>query len=537
MNEDLKDLLAAWLGAQLPEDRIEQLKLRIRQDSELREALAEEVALMGQIRAVQSPDMRWLKLEELLEKQIETNALSFEERTMNKIEGRIHRRSLSRSLAWAAAIAVFAAGVWFMFKHKPFPSLPTSPPTVAVVTLTEGSALPSAHQSGERLTAGPLKVDTGFLQIRFLSGATVTIQGPAELDLKSDMDAVVHRGIVVADVPPAAQGFRLQSSQWTAVDQGTIFGIDAADPKHPTVHVLQGKVDLHRDPLAPPDIVLTTGQATRLSTDSSADPISADASRFPNTASLAERSNREKLLRFEAWKAESVRLRKDPSLLIYYDFENADHQAGILPNCAPEAKLGTEGVLVGGDWTSGRWPQKQARRFYRAGDLIRSRPGVDLTEATFMAWVLFENVTPEAPFAIMLSPKVGPRQVYWLVWPTSLSHAATPQIALVKTPARGDDIHYPELSTFSRPIQGRWTHLAVVHDPSGERVRLYSDGVRVADHPIKDFTHMDLEHVVFGNWGFSKDQRNFVGCMDEIAIFSRALSDSEISARFSASHP
>jgi hypothetical protein len=110
-------------------------------------------------------------------------------------------------------------------------------------------------------------------------------------------------------------------------------------------------------------------------------------------------------------------------------------------------------------------------------------------------------------------------------------------VALVKTTGEGKDLHYPELSTFAQPVQGRWTHLAVVHDPSSIRVRLYSDGLRVADHPMKDPSTLDLEGVVFGNWGFNKEQRNFIGSMDEIAIFSRALPDAEVSAYFAATRP
>lgn len=535
MDEDLKDLIAAWLGAELPEARVDELKLRLRQNSELREALAQEIALMGQIRAVQSPEPRWMDLEELLEQQVRDQ--DFEARTMEKIAGRISRRPLFSPLAWAAAFVFLAAGAWFWWTMLPQKTVQTAPPTVAVVMEAESASGPAWYQTGERLAAGPLEISEGLLQMRFLSGATVTVQGPAELDLKSHSEAVVHKGIVVADVPPAAEGFRLQSAHWTAIDRGTVFGIDARDPEHASVHVLQGKVDLHRDTLKKPDLVLTTGQGTRLEAGPQATSIPAEPTLFPDTASLTERSAREKRLRFEAWKTASDRLSKDPSLLLYYDFENPNSHPGFLSNRAPGAKPGSEGVLVGGDWTSGRWPQKQARRFYRAGDLIRARPGVQLMEATFLAWVLFENTHQDSPFALMLSPKVAPGQVYWLVWPTAFSHAAAPMVSLVKTAAKGRDIHYPELATFSRPVQGRWMHLAVVHDPSSQRVRLYSNGVRVADHPMQISSPLDLEHVVFGNWGFNKEQRNFVGALDEVAIFTRALSDSEIAAHYAATHP
>ncbi len=57
---------------------------------------------------------------------------------------------------------------------------------------------------GDALLPGRLSIESGFAQIEFFCGATVVLEGPAELELDSATLASVRHGRLRAQVPPAA---------------------------------------------------------------------------------------------------------------------------------------------------------------------------------------------------------------------------------------------------------------------------------------------------------------------------------------------
>jgi hypothetical protein len=65
MDQDLQDLLAAWLGDHDPgPERRDALLARLRGDAAFRRAFVEEVRLLGMLRAAQSSEPPWLRLED-----------------------------------------------------------------------------------------------------------------------------------------------------------------------------------------------------------------------------------------------------------------------------------------------------------------------------------------------------------------------------------------------------------------------------------------------------------------------------------------
>ena len=60
-------------------------------------------------------------------------------------------------------------------------------------------------RSGDTLAPGTIHLTGGLAQIEFYSGATVVIEGEAELEILSPWEAHCHRGRVRVQVPKAAQ--------------------------------------------------------------------------------------------------------------------------------------------------------------------------------------------------------------------------------------------------------------------------------------------------------------------------------------------
>jgi hypothetical protein len=446
------------------------------------------------------------------------------------------RNGWRRSAWWVAAAACLVFGAMVIWQHwaaSPA-TIVTARPEVAVVQQTAGARWRNGEetQAGDRLQTGTLRLEAGLVRLRFFSGASVVLQGPAELDIKSPTVALVKRGRVTATVPPVAEGFTLLTEGWRLVDRGTVFGVNVPDNGKAELHVLSGKVDVQGATVARS---LTTGQAARLGRDGALVELTAAPESFPTERDVFARAATQQSERLIGWRESSQRAAQDPSLLLYYDFEKADHDQGLIHNLAPAAVKGGDGVLVGGEWAEGRWPGKNAVEFRRVGDLIRTLPQAQLQVATFVAWVRFDAPLDQRQ-TLLLSPKVGPGQVYWLVWPEHrLDQAAA--LTFVKTEQSGRDRHALVHGALGATVVGRWLQLVVVADATGGKIRHFINGLCISEQNFGDALPLDLNELVIGNWGYTREPSSFIGRMDELAIYRRALGSAELARLYEEGKP
>lgn len=92
---------------------------------------------------------------------------------------------------------------------------------------------------------GTLNLVSGLATLKFSSGAEVTIEAPATMELINPMKCVLHDGTLVANVPEQAKGFVVDTKSAHLVDQGTEFGVTVDSKKGTTdVQVFDGIVDV-----------------------------------------------------------------------------------------------------------------------------------------------------------------------------------------------------------------------------------------------------------------------------------------------------
>lgn len=400
---------------------------------------------------------------------------------------------------------------------------------VALIAQESGAKWNGADwRTGDRLRPGTVKLDQGLVRLRFFSGATLLLRGPAELDLHSEMEARVRRGVVTATVPSVAQGFTLSTDGWRLVDRGTVFGVHAPSGAAAEMHVLTGQVDLHREGLTTAlEKSMTTGQAARLERDGVLATFDATPDFFPSETDMLTQTQSEQQ---QQWERAIAAMKKDSRLALYFDFDGAERDLGIIKNLAPQAAGGSDGVFIGGEWTEGRWPWKRAVEFRRAGDLIRAMPRLTLSAATFAAWVRFDD-KPHRRRTLMLSPHVRRGQFYWLA-DAGAPGSKGDHILFIKTPAKGSDLVNTAQNVVSQSDRQRWQHLAVVHDVATMQLRFFVNGRLVSEQGLSSAEPLDLEQIVVGNWGYTQEAGNFNGRMDELAIFSAALTAEEIFSHY-----
>lgn len=105
-----------------------------------------------------------------------------------------------------------------------------------------GSTLPTQEQS--KLGRGMLALVEGIVTLRFASGATVTMEAPAKLEVLDAMRCRLIEGSLTAEVPPAAHGFTIDTPDLSVRDLGTRFGVTAGSAGNSHVFVFEGEVAL-----------------------------------------------------------------------------------------------------------------------------------------------------------------------------------------------------------------------------------------------------------------------------------------------------
>lgn len=145
-------------------------------------------------------------------------------------------------LAAILALLAIAAAAWMLSTPRG-----STEKTIATVIKARqckwaGSTLPTAE--GSRVTAGTLELVEGIATVRFDSGAEVVMEAPATLELTHAMACKLVRGTLVADVPPSAIGFTVDTPDAKVVDYGTRFGVSTGEDGKYHVQVLEGLVEV-----------------------------------------------------------------------------------------------------------------------------------------------------------------------------------------------------------------------------------------------------------------------------------------------------
>lgn len=149
---------------------------------------------------------------------------------------------------WPTVLASIACALllsWFIWP-KTVENVPTPPDDIAWLVNAQNCEWADRRPLEEGLHPGTaLDLTRGLAEIRFRSGATVILSGPAKIELLSVNGAKLLQGKVAARVPESAIGFELQTPQGKVIDLGTEFGVAVGDSGTADVFVFEGQVDTY----------------------------------------------------------------------------------------------------------------------------------------------------------------------------------------------------------------------------------------------------------------------------------------------------
>lgn len=415
---------------------------------------------------------------------------------------------------------------------------PNSPKTDHIALLTQAVGVewdtPRNLQTGAGLSAGWLKLKRGTIQVELISGASVLIEGPAAFELISPLTAFCQYGKVRASVPEQAQGFTIETSRLNVVDLGTEFTLSLDQTGKGQVQVIDGEVELHSpdERASRPTIQsLKTGEGVQFDQLGSMIRLTEAIMPLINLEELSHLAEQQQAQQFTRWQKQNAALKTDPSLIAYYDFEESSNWLRTLKNKKHKASS-ADGAIVGCQWTSGRWPQKQALEFKRTSDRVRLHVPGEYESLTLTAWVRIEGFDRWLS-SLMLTDGYNAGNPHW-----QLSDKG--EIILgVKT---GPGKNYFSPVVLQPTDLGRWIHLATVYDHQNQEVVHYLDGVPVSHHKIKNPIPLVIGPAEIGNWRPQEHTgehsiRSLNGRLDEFALFGRALSADDILKLYQSGKP
>jgi hypothetical protein len=537
MEQDLCDLMSAWLGGDLEESRHAPLLDRLNADADFRTAFVGEIRMLGMLKAVQSTEPRWLRLEDTLGWSA-SNAPAeeaFEDRVARRLPraDRPRARWLRRAGVGILAAAL-AAGllVWLLRA----PAVPASTPgdAVAVVVKLEG-ATPAEHggppAEGSVLTAGPFRLDAGRATLSFVGGVTLVVEGPAEIELTSAREIFCRRGKFRSQVAPGAEGFIIRSPGAAAVDLGTELGLNIESDGTTNVLIFEGKAAV--SVLNPEGDTVSNKEIDSMQ----AVAIDPKAGRISDVAAHPEQFAAAPTLRVAPLALDAAY----PAAVLasgprgYWRFESLEN--GVTPNEIPDGppfKAVGPIRLAGADGGNHAvvFPPRQKDQYLLMdGTWTPKSSGGHAVEF----WCLSETISGMAVLSLIAKDD-DPVEKHLLLLQLTAQH--------------GDCVHQPGalrylhrwppgidggINLFSRHvfIPHRWHHL--VAQQGGDGMELYLDGELTGRAPIdRDDTTAACE-ILLGRLKVRplptphrNQVRSFVGQLDELAVYDHILTAAEV---------
>lgn len=458
------------------------------------------------------------------------------------------RRRFNRTaLAVLAASTLLVVGLWVRTRpgpqHGPAASAEATDETVAVLLQTHNAQWEDAGvptRPGAPLSPGSFVLKAGYAQIEFYSGATVVLEGPAEFRVVSRTEGYCASGKLRATVPPQAHGFRIGSPSVNLVDRGTEFGLNVTGGKT-AVHVFKGEVHLYKPAGGDnesPSKELKTGDAVSMDAGVM-QPIAADPHGFLTADELTDRAAAALEQRRQEWARASAALRRDPSAVAYFTFEEPHRRT--LPDVSLGRVPPRDGAVVGCSWGNGRWPGRQGLEFKRMSDRVRLNIPGEFESLTLALWCR-PDALPNTNNSLLMADGWEEGECHWQIGSdgTLILGIKGPPGYNPEPGVRGPQ--YRAVAAITPARFGRWVHLAVTYDRERREVVHYVDGQPVSRSEIQLDLPLRLGDCELGNWTNASFKsktaiRNFTGCIDEFLMLRRSLTDAEVESLYTQGRP
>jgi Concanavalin A-like lectin/glucanases superfamily/FecR protein len=387
--------------------------------------------------------------------------------------------------------------------------------TVAAVLIDEAGAMFSQGMGpqGIRFEAGKYDLLSGIVQLRFASGAELVLTGPASWMVKDAMHAIVEHGKMRAIVPPAAKGFRISTPSAEYIDLGTEFGLEV-DRKDGTsdLFVFDGQVNVADKSTNEVFEEVLEGGSTRYAQGVAKIAPDFDSKKFytPNEIGLIR------------WQENARKLLQSQGLIAFFPFHRTANESELVNHVEAKENRAIHvpnGRIERARWTSGRWPGKDSLLFDGDDEFVQiDIPGAS-NALTIAAWVKIDRLDHEMN-SILNSDHADDGDMHFQITRQGILRGG------VQGAGTNDNFVGEPLTL------GNWIHVAMVVSIPDHMRWVYANGQLARQGSLQRGTKVTPGSCRLGNWlpavGHAKRNRALRGRIDELAIWDRALLESEI---------
>ena len=143
--------------------------------------------------------------------------------------------------------------------------------------------------------------------------------------------------------------------------------------------------------------------------------VVADPAAFVRSDQFMKAVEGPRLKPFRRWREIAEQLRKDPSLLAYYDFQEKPGEPSVLSNLAANGDHLLDGMVKGAAWGNGRMAGKHALRFNGPSDYVQVNLPQKVDDLTLAAWVQVDSFGNNLN-SLLMSEDYGQRRHGQISW-------------------------------------------------------------------------------------------------------------------------
>ena len=539
---DLILLLQIWNDPDATEESRAQILRRLNADAAFRAEAAEQLAIIAALRAAQAPEPRWLELHDLLGgrgPERGSDEDSFEDSVMASIgSAPIARQRIQWMWPAIAALLILTLGtIWWMgvFGENPHSGKSLSSansaggiPVASVIELVvpAGASAPPGLANGRILAAGPLELKSGSLSIQTVRGVTISMKAPLRARLVSENEIEVFEGNLLARIPQGCEDFRMHGPSFQIQDLGSEAVAARGSLGTNAVRVFEGRTDLNA---AEPSRAHSNGPLA----ETSGDPKPTPDSERANNVSADEPSQFSQLVIGDY--PQQVRSLK-PSCFWRFQQMNSGKSSSDRPEVPPmevigEATLANQaagnsaGALSGGDRVDAFRPYFRPDMLSNDFTILLWAQAHSSKDAVLLSATRNDDRAKDYSFLLLATadPRAGADGGLRLQM--GLDRLQDPASSM---PLIGSQLMKP----------GKWHHIAAVRDR--DMLRLYLDGHEIGHGRAPEgrpaFTRMLVGRLNTLPSKSGTEARAFDGCVDELAVFERALSPAQISNLAKGAH-
>tara|TARA_B100000886_G_scaffold116893_2_gene78616 strand:- start:4407 stop:6071 length:1665 start_codon:yes stop_codon:yes gene_type:complete len=377
---------------------------------------------------------------------------------------------------------------------------------------------------GSTLEPSVLQIDEGLVQLEFLKGSTVILEGPVNFELINSNEGSLSSGKLRATVPEVARGFTINLPKGKLIDLGTEFGLSVHNGGSAEIYVYRGNVLYAGENESGEEVEreVSGGQALFVDPNGFSNWVEMPSEAFIGTADIAFRSKEESQNRHASWVQLSEEIAQNANTSLYYSFDHHSPWARALQNQSSQIQDSLNGAIIGCTWSEGRWPGKGALVFKRKNDRVRLDFNVSLQAFTLSAWIKIDKLKDKMS-PILCSESLSSGSGSWFINQKG-------QVVLEVSRGSKKDM-YQSAVAFRSERMGRWVHVATSFDLSKRKVSHFVNGRSFSHEKIRSQIPVSFSNSSLGYCSKAKPfkrQITLQGSMDELAIFKTSMPESEI---------